>query len=500
MKFDNLRFYEIYPTSFYDSNNDGIGDLKGIEEKLSYVKELGFNAIWLNPFYKSPFKDGGYDVSDYFQVDEKFGTMDDYKSLLKRAHELGIKIIIDLVPGHTSEEHELFQKSGAGTKNEYYDMFIWNSSPWELEQPYRLIAGRTGRFGCYMVNFFSTQPALNYGFAKIDYPKWQLSYEDPITFKTRDYLISVIKFWLELGTDGFRVDMADSLVKNDDDKEATIKVWNYIFDKVKKEYPDSFFVSEWANPERSFRAGFDCDFALDHWDNFFHRYVRSNETTRGPSVLNGGPLDYFEQDLIKWLDFAKRYQKHVAIISGNHDTPRIASFLDETRSKLFYLTQYTLPGIPFVYYGDEIGLKHRELPSKDGGYQRTGDRTPMQWNKEKHFGFSKTEAELYLPVGGVDEQNVEEEQKNLDSLYHFIKKLNFIRNDIKELTEYDFEYSSKDRVITYRRGEYKIVINLSTKTHKIDDIKDLVISTNAKKKDLHVVEPLEGVLYLERRG
>lgn len=141
----NAIFYEIYPTSFMDSDGDGIGDLRGIAAKLDYVASLGCNAIWLNPFYKSPFKDGGYDVSDFFDVDPRFGTLDDFKNLLAEAHRKGIKIIVDLVAGHASEQNSEFLRSAEPERNECSDLFIWNSCVWDLEQPYRLISGRYDR-------------------------------------------------------------------------------------------------------------------------------------------------------------------------------------------------------------------------------------------------------------------------------------------------------------------------------------------------------------------
>ena len=226
-KFKDLVFYEIYPTSFYDSNNDGIGDLKGISQKLSYVKDLGCNAIWFNPFFVSPFKDGGYDIKDFFDIDPRFGDMKDFEEMVSHAHKLGIKVIVDCVAGHASEENKEFLMSGLENRNEYSDLFIWTESVWNNDPKYKLIAGRHPRNGNYLVNFFSVQPAFNYGFNHIDDPKWQMSYKDKRTYQARDYLIKIIKFWLNKGVDGFRVDMADSLVKNDDDKEATIEVWHY---------------------------------------------------------------------------------------------------------------------------------------------------------------------------------------------------------------------------------------------------------------------------------
>ncbi len=466
--FRDLIFYEIYPTSFFDSNNDGIGDLKGIEEKLQYVKELGANAIWLNPFYVSPFKDGGYDVKDFFNIDPRFGNMDDFTSLLNKAHSLGIKIIIDLVAGHASETNELFLKSAKAERNEYSDMFIWNNSVWDLELPYRLIAGRHDRNACYMVNFFSTQPAFNFGFKDITHPSWQMSYKDIRTYKARDFIISVCDFWLSKGVDGFRVDMADSLVKNDDEKVATIEVWNYMFEKIRSKYPNAFFVSEWCNVERSLKAGFDSDFVLDHYDNCAHFFARASKETIGENAsLNGGPLDKFIKDYKERVNNSNKYNGYVSFISGNHDTKRIASYLDDERLRLFYLFLLTTPGIPFIYYGDEIGMKYHELTSKDGGYHRTGTRTPMQWNSSINAGFS-TNCNTYLPTNLASKTNVEEQINNKDSLYNYIKSLIEFRKNSNSLRSDKFDVYEIDRVLYIIRGDLKVIMNLSNKDINID--------------------------------
>lgn len=487
-EFSDLMFYEIYPTSFYDSNDDGIGDLNGITAKLDYVKDLGFNAIWLNPFYKSPFKDGGYDVEDFFEVDPRFGIMDDFKNLLKVAHEKGIKIIIDLVAGHASEDNPIFRKSAEPVRNEYSDLFIWNDNVWSLEPGYRLIAGRYDRHGCFMVNFFEHQPAFNFGFKEVKYPSWQMSYKDERTFLAREYLLKIMRFYLDMGADGFRVDMADSLVKDDEDKSATIEVWNYLFGVIKKEYPHSFFVSEWSYPERAFKAGFDCDFVLDHWDNFFHRLARSAEYSRGTAALNGGDIDFMINDLLYRVDASKKANKPLGIISGNHDTIRIANYLDEQRLRLFYLIMFTLPGIPFMYYGDEIGMKYDPLHSKDGGYQRTGTRTPMQWDHSKNMGFSNTDKELYLPLSKASTVTVED-QLNGDSMLNLIKKLTQIRKEYKELQDIDlFKLDVKDRVIRIDRGNLELVVNLSSNDVTLDN--EIIISTSQG----NIVKPYTGAL------
>ena len=222
-------FYEIYPQSFKDTNADGIGDFNGIIEKLDYIKSVGFNAIWLNPCYKSPFNDAGYDVTDYYTVAERYGTNEDLKRLFYEAHKRGMHIILDLVPGHTSLECEWFIESQKATPNEYSGRYIWTDSVWTdvtgisgITGSYR---GLSERDGSCAVNFFTCQPALNYGFAKVTEP-WQSSMDSPEALQTRTAMIDVIKFWIGMGCDGFRVDMAGSLVKNDDEEQsATVRLW-----------------------------------------------------------------------------------------------------------------------------------------------------------------------------------------------------------------------------------------------------------------------------------
>ena len=488
-------FYEIYPTSFKDSNNDGIGDLNGITSKLDYIDSMGFNALWINPFFKSPFKDGGYDVSDFFAVDPRFGNLDDFKELLKKAHEKNIRVIIDLIPGHASEQNKIFLESAKPQHNEYSDLFIWNSCVWNLEQPYRLISGRYDRNACYMVNFFSTQPAFNFGFNKVKYPEWQMSYKDERTFQAREYMKKILRFWLDLGVDGFRVDMADSLVKEDDEKTATMEVWEYIFKDIKKEYPEACFVSEWCQPERALKCGFDVDFVLDHHDNFCHFLARSSENTIGPCVLNGGEQESFKKDVASRYETALNNHGLLGLISGNHDCPRVATLLDENKAKLFYMIHFTLPGVPFVYYGDEIGMKHRNLDSKDGGYQRTGDRTPMQWDNSKNRGFSSTDQELYLPVD--DEPcNVEDSLNDPDSLLNFIKDMIKLRKTNNEIVDGGFEFIELEKnIISYKRDNLKVLINLSGKPYEIKDLNKVLILNAQDALVGNVLNNLSGIIY-----
>ncbi|MEE3408727.1 MAG: alpha-amylase family glycosyl hydrolase [Erysipelotrichaceae bacterium] len=489
--FRDLIVYEIYPTSFFDGNNDGTGDLKGITSKLKYIKDTGFNAIWLNPFYVSPFRDGGYDVADFFDVDERFGTLRDFRNLCKKAHEKGIRIFVDLVAGHASMDNPDFLQSAKAERNEKSDLFIWNDNPWEKGDG--LINGMFDRHGSYKVNFFAHQPAFNYGYKDID-QKWQMSYKDKRTFKAREYMLNVMRFWLKQGADGFRVDMADSLVKNDEDKSATIEVWKWMFKKIRKEFPDVFFVSEWSNPERSLEAGFDADFVLDHWDNFYHRFFRSDASTRGVSIMHGeNDVEFALEDMKKRFEAAEEKKGYLSMISGNHDSWRIANYLSEKELHSFYLFLFTMPGIPFVLYGDEIAMKTADLPSKDGGYQRTGTRIPMVWDESlPSHGFSKA-SETYLPFYEENKQSVRSAIKDKNSLYHYIRRCIELRKQIKDLKGPHVQIKENDRVFFFDRGKYQLILNLSKKDYELNET--VVFGCN---EDENYLKTKEAVL-VERR-
>jgi maltose alpha-D-glucosyltransferase/alpha-amylase len=235
---EDAVFYEIYPQSYYDSNGDGIGDLKGIIAKLDYIKSLGCTALWLNPCFESPFMDAGYDVSDYYKIAPRYGTNADLETLCEKAHAKGIKVLLDLVIGHTSVEHKWFKESCKAKRNKYSDWFIWTDSVWKTPENLKCISGFAERDANFITNFFWCQPALNFGFAKPD-PKqpWQLPVDHPSVKEVRAEVWKIMKFWMDLGCDGFRVDMAGSLVKLDDDQAETAKFWQEIRKKLDKEYP-----------------------------------------------------------------------------------------------------------------------------------------------------------------------------------------------------------------------------------------------------------------------
>jgi glycosidase len=257
--------YQIYPQSFYDSNGDGIGDLAGITAKLDYIQSLGVSGIWINPFFDSPFNDAGYDITDYYTVAPRYGTLADFHTLVREAHARGIKVLFDLVIGHSSWENAWFTQSCQSTVNPYSDWFIWTNSVWIPAPPgLEVIRGYAPRMGGYLTNFFVSQPAFNFGFAHPDprYP-WQQAVDAPGPLAVREELKKIIRYWFDQGADGFRADMALSLVKGDLDGSATAAIWQEVRQMLDQEYPDRIMVAEGGDSGRFSRLGrISCRFLL----------------------------------------------------------------------------------------------------------------------------------------------------------------------------------------------------------------------------------------------
>jgi len=462
-------FYEIYPQSFYDSNGDGIGDIPGIIQKLDHIQNLGCNALWLNPVYDSPFWDAGYDVRNYKEVAPRYGTNEDLYDLFRAAHERGIRVLLDLVPGHTSIDHPWFLEAKKTEKNPCSGRYIFTRSVWDMPPGYRWISGFTERDGSFLVNFFCTQPALNYGFHEITDPRWQNPTDHPDCRATLELLKDIMRFWLDKGADGFRVDMADSLVKNDENKIATAKLWRSVREMLDSDYPEAAMVSEWSNPEQSVNmGGFHMDFYLDHKHNGYHSLVRLREDgVNRCYVGKGAPGDItrFTADFVPKYECVKG-NGYISFITCNHDSPRLTRFLGIDEVKLAYALLFTMPGVPFLYYGDEIGMRYIEgLPSKEGGYDRTGSRTPMQWGAGKNLGFSDSDPEaLYLPVdSGAAAPTVQAQRSDPDSILNIVKELISLRRRFEDLNaDGDFEVvhaKSGDPLFVYRRGSLHLFVN-----------------------------------------
>ena len=466
-------FYEIYPQSFYDTNGDGIGDFEGIIRKLDYVKSLGCNALWINPCFDSPFMDAGYDVRDYYKVASRYGTNEDLYRLFSEAHERGIHVLLDLVPGHTSEEHEWFRASSSAGSSPYDDRYVWTDSAFRgiPEHPY--IGGMRERDGCYMLNFFASQPALNYGWARCT-EDWMLPPEHPACQATVQAMLDVMRFWLDHGCDGFRVDMADSLVKNDDDeKSATGAIWRRARAMLDNDYPEAALVSEWGHPELALKYGFHMDFYLDHWGNGYNLLLREFES----HISDGTDRSFFKKDsggdITGFVrDYEERYlasrdKGYISFITCNHDTPRARRTLSERELALAYSFIFTMPGVPFMYYGDEIGMRYLKLTSKEGGYARTGTRTPMQWEEgAPNLGFSEAPVNaLYLPVDPAgDAPTVSAQERDQTSLLNTVKKVIGLRHSHEELqadAPYRTIVAGAGSPYVYGRGSMVCAVNPS---------------------------------------
>ncbi|MCR5793807.1 MAG: glycosylase [Solobacterium sp.] len=465
-------FYEIYPQSFKDTNDDGIGDLQGIIEKLDYVAELGCNALWINPCFDSPFKDAGYDVRDYKKVAPRYGTNDDLVRLFDTAHEKGIRVLLDLVPGHTSDQHAWFRESCRDEPNEYSGRYVWTSNAFEGIRDHPYISGMADRAGSYMLNFFASQPALNYGWLDRD-QKWMSAPDSEEAVATREAMKDVMRFWLDLGCDGFRVDMADSLVKNDDEnKTATAQIWRNVRDMLDREYPEAAMVSEWSNPYQAVNGGrFHMDFYLDHWHNGYNTLLRDYECNKTDNSFfraeGNGDISRFLRDYLPKYEAVKD-NGYISMLTCNHDTPRPARTLDRDELKLVFAFLLTMPGVPFLYYGDEIGMRYLDVRTKEGGYHRTGSRTPMQWDRSVNAGFSGCEEkDLYLPVDkSPDAPDVQTMMEQEDSLWHAVQDLIRIRKQYPEL-QADGPWLPLNRqghYTFYQRGTMIIGINPSKET------------------------------------
>jgi glycosidase len=431
-------FYEIYPQSFLDTNGDGIGDLPGIIAKLDYIASLGCNAIWLNPCFVSPFGDAGYDVADFYRVAPRYGTNDDLARLFREAKARGIKVCLDFVAGHTSDQHPWFKESCRHERNKYSNWYIWTNSIWDKGAPNApMVNGYAERDGNFLPNFFYFQPALNYGYAQPDPAlPWQLPVDHPDVLQVRQELKNVLRYWLDLGADGFRVDMAMSLVKGDPDFKETMKLWREVRDIFDRDYPEAALMSEWSDPSRAIIAGFHVDFMLAFGNPPAYSALFRREPGRDLYPLDGGGFSFFDAagkgNIRDFLDpylehyLATRDYGFITIPSGNHDCPRLAMGRDPKSILLAFAMILTMPGIPFIYYGDEIGIRQGEgLVSKEGGYSRTGARTPMQWDNSPNLGFSTGSTEqLYLPVdSSTDAPTVAAQEKDPDALLTQVREL-----------------------------------------------------------------------------
>lgn len=467
--------YEIYPQSFLDTNGDGIGDLRGIIEKLDYIQDCGFTAVWLNPINPSSFRDAGYDVTDFYDVAPRYGTLDDYKELCDKLHARGMKIIFDLVAGHTSIDHPWFIESGKVEKNQYTNRYIWTVSTFDAGEG---IAGLGERDAKCINNFFWSQPALNYGYAHPDPSKpWELPVDHPDCVTMKQELMHIIDFWMDLGTDAFRVDMAQSLIKGDTDGSSMQRFWHEIRVHMEERNPECLLIAEWGAPTEAIRAGFHLDFLLHSGPTAYRslfRYEKGRNTfldISGHSYFHkdgkGNINEYLDRFLYDMENI--RGKGNIGLITGNHDMQRLAYGRTPEEVKAAMVFLFTMPGVPFVYYGDEIGMDYIEgLPSKEGGYIRTGSRTPMQWNDKKNHGFSESD-QPYLPTDSREgAPTVAAQENDPNSVLSFVKQLIALhKNDRRLWADGGFHILLPDYPFVYERfeGSRKLFIAINPSQH-----------------------------------
>lgn len=442
--------YQVYPSSYKDSDGNGIGDIRGVISELDYIESLGVRAIWFNPLFVSGWIDGGYDVIDFYRVDPRFGTNNDMVELIEKAHAKGIKVMLDLVAGHTSDKHPWFIQSSQDTNLQYSDYYIWSDRLPDakaerdletmLKDPNYMqntigkwMKSEYPRNKFYMKNFYACQPSLNYGYANPDpsHP-WEQGVDAPGPKAVRQELKDIIAFWYGKGVDGFRVDMANSLVKNDKDKKEIMNLWREIREWSDKNYPDHVLMAEWGSPKYCLAAGYNIDMDLNGTKAHNRRmyFDRKHQADGGSYFsLNGGQPSVKDLYGNAWpedkidgkttaAEMLKEYYDHFtdclestgtmgyfATITGNHDHLRINMGARNTPDQLKVMLTWvlTMP-MPILYYGDEIGMRSLvDLPNVEGanhnGKERSGARTPMQWTSGETAGFSTCSPDkLYLPV------------------------------------------------------------------------------------------------------
>ena len=445
--------YHIYPTSYMDSNGDGMGDLNGIRQRLDYISSMGFNCIWMSPCFVSAWEDGGYDILDYYKVDARFGTNEDLFALFKEAHQKGIKVLLDLVAGHTSDKHPWFKEACKAERNQYSDYFIWtegkDSMPSTADvnnSKSKWVDNNHPRNGYFMKNYFDIQPALNYGYYKPNPAnEWEDDYNAPGPKAVREELKKIIAYWCDHGADGFRVDMASSLVKGDNEnRDGVIRLWNEIFAWYNAKYPENIMLSEWANPQQSLTSGFNIDLLIHNniGGKIYRPLFCETDDYSNPTITyfhpeGKGSLRKPMEIYTEVYNIFRKIGGYASLPTCSHDIWRLTRLNRSTaeEQKIALTFFLTLPAPPIVYYGEEIGMRNIESTRpKEGSFSsrdRTPCRTPMQWNKTPNAGFSTVEdnTKLYLPIDQLsDYPNVAEQQSDPNSVLNYVKGLISLRS------------------------------------------------------------------------
>jgi maltose alpha-D-glucosyltransferase/alpha-amylase len=487
-------FYELNVKAFQDSNGDGIGDLQGLISKLDYLKDLGVDCLWLLPIYPSPGRDDGYDIQDYNQIHQDYGTMEDFKEFLQEAHMRGIKVIADLVLNHTSDQHPWFVEAAKGPDNPFHDYYVW-SDTWDKYTEARIIfvdtesSNWTWHDGCkryYWHRFFSHQPDLNF-----DNPK------------VREEIINVVRFWLDLGLDGFRADAVPYLFEREGTNCENLPETHDYLKQIRKvmgeEYPGTILLAE-ANQWPADLIPYFGD--GDEFHMAFHFPIMPRMFMALKLEHHGPIVDIIKQtpripENCQWAIFLRNHDELTLEMCTDEERDymyktyaenpkmkinvgirrRLMPLLDRDfrRYELLNALLFCIPGSPVLYYGDEIGMG-------DNIYlgDRNGVRTPMQWNDNRNGGFSRANPSmLYAPVitdptysyYGV---NVEQQVNVPSSTLNFTKELIRFRkgNPVLARGDLHFRYPENKKILVFLRedGEHSLlcVFNMASTTQPVE--------------------------------
>ena len=456
--FRSAVFYELYVRSFNDSNADGFGDFRGLTDRLDYLEWLGIDCIWLLPFYQSPLRDGGYDISDFYSILPEYGNLNDFMEFLDAAHERNIRVVSDFVVNHTSDDHPWFQES-RDPSSPKHDWYVWS----DTDQKYadaRVIFVDSEKSNWtwdedanayYWHRFFSHQPDLNYANEEV-----------------QEQMLAALRFWLDLGLDGFRLDAVPYLFEEEgsicENLPATHGFLKRVRAEVDKSYDNIVLLAE-ANqwPEdvvEYFGDGDECHMCF-HFPLMPRMFMAARRQVRYPivEILERTPKipdncqwgiflrnhDELTLEMVTdderdymYMEYAKDPRMKLNLGIRRRLAPLLENSRDQT--ELFHAMLLSLPGTPIIYYGDEVGMG-------DNIYlgDRDGVRTPMQWNADRNAGFSRADfAQLYLPVlmdpvYGYERVNVEAEQRDSNSFLQWFRRLLAVRKQHPVFGMGDFE-------------------------------------------------------------
>lgn len=476
--------YQIYPRSYQDTDNDGIGDLRGITARLDYIKTLT-DAIWLSPIYASPQKDFGYDVSSFTDIAPEYGSFADFDTLISGAHARGIKVMMDFVPNHTSDQHEWFKESRSSRDNPKRGWYVWRDAKdghepnnwvslaggksWEYDE-------QTGQY--YLHSWLASQPDLNW--------------ENP---EVRAAMNNTLKFWLEQGVDGFRVDAVWVMAKDADYRDDPLRPGGDPNDYSGYEHTmcrNGARLNEYLGEMAAMVERYDGRIVLEYYST--PEFGDSYQQLFDLQSINPSTMTTFFFDALNWPFTAQAMGESIAnylsqlpqgslpvFCFGNHDQTRIATrFGGQAKARLIATLQLTLPGMPCVYYGEELGMKDGYIPAGEGkdGFGSDGmmagrdpERTPMQWDGTEQAGF--TTAKPWLPVDKSSQQvNVATQEQQPKSVLALYRTLLALRREHATLRSGQFTLLGfSNNILAYQlhgeSGRLSVMINYNDTEHDV---------------------------------